>query len=107
MNLLRHPWKVTLFACFILLVGGFVLAMLLFPGSSSGARGTLFREILQILTGQDRRRESAALKAQLIFQASQKARAAQDAPWPMFGGTPERNMANVTDKHIATNWSIE
>jgi outer membrane protein assembly factor BamB len=27
--------------------------------------------------------------------------------WPMFGGTPERNMANVVDKSIATDWSVE
>lgn len=27
--------------------------------------------------------------------------------WPMFGGTPERNMANVIDKDVVTEWSIE
>jgi outer membrane protein assembly factor BamB len=29
------------------------------------------------------------------------------ASWPMFGGTPERNMANVVDNGIPTDWSIE
>jgi outer membrane protein assembly factor BamB len=29
------------------------------------------------------------------------------APWPMFGGTPSRNMVNVTDKNIPTTWNVE
>jgi outer membrane protein assembly factor BamB len=29
-----------------------------------------------------------------------------NAPWPMFGGTPERNMANIIDKNILTDWSV-
>jgi outer membrane protein assembly factor BamB len=36
---------------------------------------------------------------------------ADDAPpagtWPMFGGTPERNMVNAVDKNIPTEWSVE
>src|SRR5207244_11393189 len=40
-------------------------------------------------------------------QALQQTRLATNAPWPMFGGTPERNMANVVDKNIATTWSTE
>ena len=27
--------------------------------------------------------------------------------WPMFGGTPERNMVNTVDKNIATTWNAE
>src|SRR5688500_12493535 len=38
-------------------------------------------------------------------------RAAVDAPakvfWPLFGGTPGRNMVNLVDKGIPTKWSIE
>jgi outer membrane protein assembly factor BamB len=30
-----------------------------------------------------------------------------NAPWPMFGGTPSRNMANTIDKNIPTTWSVE
>src|SRR4051794_18932906 len=26
---------------------------------------------------------------------------------PLFGGTPQRNLANVVDKNIPTDWSIE
>src|SRR5262249_9533065 len=33
--------------------------------------------------------------------------ATTQSSWPMFGGTPQRNMANVTDKNIATDWSVE
>ena len=29
-----------------------------------------------------------------------------DAPWPMYGGTPQRNMANLVDKNIITNWNV-
>jgi outer membrane protein assembly factor BamB len=29
------------------------------------------------------------------------------ADWPMFGGTPQRNMANFTDKNVPTDWSVE
>ena len=29
------------------------------------------------------------------------------APWPMFGGTPSRNMVNLTDKNIPVTWSAE
>jgi outer membrane protein assembly factor BamB len=29
------------------------------------------------------------------------------APWPMFGGTPSRNMVNTTDKNIPTTWDVE
>src|SRR5260370_8950453 len=27
--------------------------------------------------------------------------------WPMFGGTPQRNMANTTAKNIPADWSVE
>src|SRR5437868_1124063 len=27
--------------------------------------------------------------------------------WPMFGGTPQRNMVNTTDKNIPIEWSIK
>ncbi len=27
--------------------------------------------------------------------------------WPMFGGTPDRNMANTVDKNIPSDWSVE
>src|SRR5688572_23677841 len=26
--------------------------------------------------------------------------------WPMFGGTPARNMVNLTDKDLALEWSV-
>src|SRR5216684_3507028 len=29
------------------------------------------------------------------------------APWPMFGGTPSRNMINLVDKNIPTTWNAE
>ena len=29
------------------------------------------------------------------------------APWPMFGGTPSRNMVNLVDKNIPTTWNAE
>src|SRR5947199_8532263 len=36
---------------------------------------------------------------------------AEDDPpagtWPMFGGTPQRNMVNTVDKNIPTEWSVE
>ncbi len=28
------------------------------------------------------------------------------ASWPMWGGTPNRNMVNTTDKNIATTWDV-
>jgi outer membrane protein assembly factor BamB len=34
-------------------------------------------------------------------------RAPAGGSWPMFGGTPQRNMANVTDKNITSDWSVE
>jgi outer membrane protein assembly factor BamB len=114
MNLLRHSWKLTLPACFLLLVGGFLLALALFPSSSNGARWPSIRGIIQRLTGEDRRIQlevmadlAAAEAFQAQTQALEKARLAKNAPWPMFGGSPERNMANVADKNIATNWNIE
>jgi outer membrane protein assembly factor BamB len=27
--------------------------------------------------------------------------------WPMFGGTPQRNMVNTVDKNILTDWAVE
>jgi outer membrane protein assembly factor BamB len=38
--------------------------------------------------------------------AGEKAPAAS-APWPLYGGSPQRNMANVFDKNVAADWSIE
>src|SRR5262245_52679727 len=32
---------------------------------------------------------------------------ASRGPWPMFGGTPQRNMVNLVDKNIPTMWNIE
>jgi outer membrane protein assembly factor BamB len=29
------------------------------------------------------------------------------ADWPLFGGTPQRNMANTVDKNIPTEWAVE
>jgi outer membrane protein assembly factor BamB len=28
------------------------------------------------------------------------------APWPMFGGTPGRNLVNLTDKNVPTSWDV-
>ena len=27
--------------------------------------------------------------------------------WPLFGGTPSRNMVNLIDKNVPTEWSVE
>jgi outer membrane protein assembly factor BamB len=120
MNLLRHPWKLALLACFLLLVGGFLLVMSISSGPSNGGRRSLFSVIVGHLTGEDRRRalaERAAMAAEqelvaaeqqlVLARVWQEIRFAGNAPWPMFGGTPERNMANVVDKNIPTDWSIE
>jgi outer membrane protein assembly factor BamB len=32
---------------------------------------------------------------------------AKGSSWPMFGGTPNRNMVNPVDKKIATDWKVE
>ncbi len=32
---------------------------------------------------------------------------ADDAPWPLYGGTPQRNMVNLVDKNVPTDWSVE
>jgi outer membrane protein assembly factor BamB len=29
------------------------------------------------------------------------------ADWPMFGGTPQRNMVNLVDKNVPTDWAVE
>ncbi len=28
-------------------------------------------------------------------------------PWPMFGGSPSRNLVNLRDKNVATKWDVE
>ncbi len=50
----------------------------------------------------------------LVLQAaSPPTDAADPAPsaggrsWPMFGGTPSRNMVNLVDKDLPTEWSVE
>jgi outer membrane protein assembly factor BamB len=34
-------------------------------------------------------------------------RLAGKSDWPMFGGTPQRNMVNLVDRNVPTDWSIE
>ncbi len=34
-------------------------------------------------------------------------RPAEKTAWPMFGGTPARNMVNLVDKNILTDWCVE
>ena len=29
------------------------------------------------------------------------------APWPLFGGTPARNMVNLSDKNVPITWIAE
>jgi len=33
--------------------------------------------------------------------------AAKSGDWPMFGGTPARNLVNTVDKNIAAEWSVK
>ncbi|MBV9122103.1 MAG: PQQ-binding-like beta-propeller repeat protein, partial [Planctomycetes bacterium] len=47
----------------------------------------------------------------LLAPAGQTLAAAEPEPpansWPMYGGTPQRNMVNPRDKNVAVSWSIE
>jgi outer membrane protein assembly factor BamB len=45
---------------------------------------------------------TVASAAVLAAQANRKA-----ADWPMWGGTPERNMANTTARNIPADWDVE
>ena len=38
------------------------------------------------------------------MDADEKAKA---GVWPLFGGTVQRNMVNLTERNIATDWSVE
>jgi outer membrane protein assembly factor BamB len=112
MSLLPHPWKIALFGCLLLSIGGVLLIAALSNSPSSGTQRSLFSTVIGILTGRERRAraEMLAFEAQRALastRALQEARLAESAPWPMFGGTPARNMVNATDKNIATNWSVE
>lgn len=39
--------------------------------------------------------------------AAGRAAATKAADWPMWGGTPQRNMANTAEKNIPSKWDIE
>lgn len=39
--------------------------------------------------------------------SNDKAKAALQAAWPLFGGTPGRNMVNTVDKNIPAEWYVE
>src|SRR5581483_3996242 len=43
----------------------------------------------------------------VAFLALGVARSLPAADWPMFGGTPQRNMVNLTAKGVPTDWSVE
>src|SRR5262249_48747156 len=106
MSVVRHPWKIALFRCLLLSIGGVLLIAALANGPASATHRSLFSTVIGILTGRERqaRAEMLAFEAQRSFtsaRALQEARVAESAPWPMFGGTPARNMVNATDKNIA------
>jgi outer membrane protein assembly factor BamB len=45
-----------------------------------------------------------------LLVAAQKEAGGESSPkdgWPLFGGTPARNMVNLNDKNIPTDWSVE
>ena len=72
------------------------------------------RELWDALTGETaRRREFMLVTAfhlgiqehQVLTLVQQKN--AQNADWPLFGGTPQRNMVNLTAKGVPTEWSVE
>jgi outer membrane protein assembly factor BamB len=55
-------------------------------------------------------RISALLLAACAFAAAKDDRPAKAKPgedWPMFGGTPERNMVNLAARNIPTQWKVE
>jgi hypothetical protein len=36
-----------------------------------------------------------------------EAKGSSSTDWPMFGGSPSRNMVNLTAKNVPTDWSVE
>jgi outer membrane protein assembly factor BamB len=53
----------------------------------------------------------AAVLALLLLSdsgaAQEKPQALPPHAWPMFGGTPARNMVNLRDKEVPTKWAVE
>lgn len=43
----------------------------------------------------------------VVIVAIAAASRARAADWPMYGGSSQRNMANLVEKNIATEWSVE
>jgi outer membrane protein assembly factor BamB len=74
------------------------------------------RDLWAVVSGERSRLrfEVTALRAEwadqlrhVAMQAQAKAQTARGKDWPMFGGTPQRNMVNLTAKGIPTEWSVE
>src|SRR5262249_49393729 len=40
-------------------------------------------------------------------ERSAPAKTAEEHNWPMFGGSPSRNMVNTFEKNVPTEWSVE
>ena len=99
--------KPVLAAGLILLAGGFLLGAGL-SASPNDHRPSFIRTAWNLLTASHRTQCGGNLKP--LGLALHNTRAAQaknpDAPWPMFGGSLNRNMANLVDKNIPTDWSI-
>jgi outer membrane protein assembly factor BamB len=45
--------------------------------------------------------------AHLEFEANANQLEGATRDWPLFGGTPQRNMVNLTAKNVPTDWSVE
>jgi outer membrane protein assembly factor BamB len=51
-------------------------------------------------------RGGCVIAAASVLTVIATAVADQNASWPMWGGTPQRNMANPTAKNVATHWDV-
>ncbi len=113
MNRMRRRWPLFLTGVFVPLLG-FLLILTVAASAPEDAGGRPpSGGLWDFLTGAERVHWRGGLKplpislTRLEDAARAKGAPAKAAPWPMFGGTPARNMANVVDRNIPTQWSIE
>ena len=108
MNLVRHSWKIVFFAVLCLCVASGLLAF------SSSARQKaawppIFQTLWARLTYDGRRAQCSSILKGLDLSLAAVANdlPAGNAPWPLFGGTPGRNMVNLVDKNVVRLVAIE